>query len=566
MSTADKLLYLQYTKSAIKDAIIAKGVSVPVGTPFRDYATKIGSITTGSTGSETADEWVRPTEWLALPDNVDGVQKVSILNAVFDTDSEFVAFTINLSSGIANYIVDWGDGTTDIILQNKQAEHKYDYNNINLNSDTVTNYGYKQCVITITPQTSNITGIVLNSYHSSIGNSTIYDLTTGFLDIRINALSCTAVLLGLAGSYVRHTMLEQCLIGELAVTLLNNLFYDCYVLQSVSIKDTSNVTNFSSMHYNNYALQKMPVYTFRSEGVNVDNMFNSCYALRETYPIGITPSINGAMTNMFGNCKSMKYIDLTINSNINYGLSQTFFSCLSLENIKLTQTGTGKINDLSYAFTSTRLKESPIMDTSLCISFISAFQSCDRLTKLHEYDYSSAVNLYGMLNGCYSLKSVPNFNITSRCINLNYLCYNCWSLEKAPTFSDSSRVTDTASMLQYCKSITTIPSYIFGNITGDFTYTFSNMDSLKVMPNITVGSVYTANSNILINNYSLKRMLMPLRFTFSVANAKMSATALNEMYSILPIVTGQTVTVTGNYGTKSDDPTIATAKGWTVIG
>ena len=61
-------------------------------------------------------------------------------------------------------------------------------------------------------------------------------------------------------------------------------------------------------------------------------------------------------------------------------------------------------------------------------------------------------------------------------------------------------------------------------------------------------------------------MLMPLRFTFTVANAKMSATALNEMYSILPIVTGQTVTVTGNYGTTSDDPTIATAKGWTVTG
>lgn len=59
---------------------------------------------------------------------------------------------------------------------------------------------------------------------------------------------------------------------------------------------------------------------------------------------------------------------------------------------------------------------------------------------------------------------------------------------------------------------------------------------------------------------------MPLRFTFSVANAKMSASALNEMYSILPTVTGQTVTVTGNYGVSGDDPTIATSRGWTVVG
>ena len=38
---------LDGTKSAIKDAIIAKGVEVPEGTVFRDYATKIGEIETG---------------------------------------------------------------------------------------------------------------------------------------------------------------------------------------------------------------------------------------------------------------------------------------------------------------------------------------------------------------------------------------------------------------------------------------------------------------------------------------------------------------------------------------
>lgn len=39
---------LDGTKSAIKEAIIAKGVEVPEGTVFRDYATKIGEISTGS--------------------------------------------------------------------------------------------------------------------------------------------------------------------------------------------------------------------------------------------------------------------------------------------------------------------------------------------------------------------------------------------------------------------------------------------------------------------------------------------------------------------------------------
>jgi len=563
-TTSDKLLYLQDTKAAIKNAIVAKGVSVPVGTTFRNYATKIGEITTGGGGSEVADAWVRPTEWLALPDNVDGVQKVSILNAVFDTDSEFVAFTCR-----GTYTVDWGDGVVENFADNIKAEHKYDYSNVNLNSATVSKFGYKQCIITITPQAGqNLTEFALHTYHSSIGSGTNYDLTTGFLDMRINAINCTNLSIGAVANYVKHTMLEQCLIGELASTSLANLFYDCHSLQSVTIKNTSNVTTFTNMHYNNYALQKMPTYTFRSAGVSLNSMFYSCCSLIETYPITITPSNSNDFLNMFYLCKSLRYINLTINSNIDYSFSQVFYGCSSLADIMLTFSGTGKITSLSQTFAYTRIKESPAIDTSLCTTFSNTFQYCDRLAILQTYNYTSATTLAFMLDGCYSLKSVPNFNITASCTNLASLCNNCWSLEKAPTFSDSSGVTNIANMLSNCKCLTTIPSYIFGNIAASYGLaSFANgCSSLQVMPSITVGSSYTANTSILNICYSLKRMLMPLRFTFSVANAKMSATALNEMYSILPTVTGQTVTVTGNYGVSEDDPSIATAKGWTVTG
>lgn len=43
-TTTEKLTYLQGTKDAIKDAIVAKGVKVPEGTTFRGYAEKIGEI------------------------------------------------------------------------------------------------------------------------------------------------------------------------------------------------------------------------------------------------------------------------------------------------------------------------------------------------------------------------------------------------------------------------------------------------------------------------------------------------------------------------------------------
>ena len=43
-SLEDKLTYTLGTKTAIKNAIEAKGVTVPEGTVFRDYAAKIGEI------------------------------------------------------------------------------------------------------------------------------------------------------------------------------------------------------------------------------------------------------------------------------------------------------------------------------------------------------------------------------------------------------------------------------------------------------------------------------------------------------------------------------------------
>lgn len=563
-TSSDKLLFLQGTKSAIKDAIVAKGISVPTGTAFREYATKIGQIETAEyQGSDVADIWVRPAEWLSLPANVDGVQKVSILNAVFNTDSEFVAL-----SCAGAYTVNWGDGVVENFAGNTTAEHKYTYSDVDLNSGTVSSFGYKQCIITITPQAGQVLSLVnLNMYHSTVGTSASYDLTSGFLDIRVNAINCTSLTIGATSSFVKHSKLEQCLIGELGATTLNGLFYDCYSLQSVSIKDTSNVTSFYNMHYNNYSLQKMPTYTFRSAGVNANAMFYSCYSLVETYPINITITAVNDVSSMFGACRSLRYVDLTINSNVNYSLSALFYECSSLEDIKLSFTGTGKITSLDSAFASTKIKESPVIDTSLCTNFSQAFNGCNRLTNLYAYNYSSATSLDTMLNGCYSLKSVPNFNITSSCTNLSALCQNCYSLEKAPTFSNSSGVTNIAGMLFYCKSITNIPSYVFGNISSsNMNSAFAYMDSLQVMPNITVGNVYTVNTSFIGSNYSLKRMLMPLRFTFSVTYAKMSALALNEMYSILPTVIAQTVTVTGNYGTGADDPSIATAKGWTVVG
>ena len=51
-TTAEKLAYLADTKTDIKNAIVAKGVDVPEGTTFRQYAEKIGDIVSSGGGNK----------------------------------------------------------------------------------------------------------------------------------------------------------------------------------------------------------------------------------------------------------------------------------------------------------------------------------------------------------------------------------------------------------------------------------------------------------------------------------------------------------------------------------
>jgi hypothetical protein len=57
-----------------------------------------------------------------------------------------------------------------------------------------------------------------------------------------------------------------------------------------------------------------------------------------------------------------------------------------------------------------------------------------------------------------------------------------------------------------------------------------------------------------------------MRFSFSVSDRQLSAVALNEIFTGLPVVTGQIITVSNNFGTGEAgyNLSIATAKGWTV--
>jgi surface protein len=402
-------------------------------------AVSTGKIYLGSTlvsggGSEPA-EWVRPSDWLPLPPVNISESKFVGLFAVLPEESPGVAL-----SATGGFTVDWGDGVVESFSSDAIAEHTYDYASIS--NSTLCSRGYKQVIVTVTPSAgqtfSGINLQVRRTELNAVYNVPWLDITMGgpsLSDIRIaqNVLSPSGTKL------VRLQWLEKLSVVQMTRTTLLFFCIDLFALESVSLPDTSNVTNFGSM-------------------------FNACRSLRVA----------------------------------------------------------------------------PFFDTSGGTNFSGMFSNCSALVKVPLYDTSNATTMASMFSTCTALKVVPQFN-TPNVTSMSSIFSSCSSITEIPLL-DTTKVTNMNAMVALCASLHKIPAIVANAVTS------------------------STNFNTMFNGCSsLTRIeATGFRFTFSVAGANLSAAALNEIYNNLAVVSGQTITVTGNFGTNGHDPAIATAKGWTV--
>jgi hypothetical protein len=130
--------------------------------------------------------------------------------------------------------------------------------------------------------------------------------------------------------------------------------------------------------------------------------------------------------------------------------------------------------------------------------------------------------------------------------------------------SGSNGITNFTAMFYGCSSLQSIP--LLNTAAGtNFSYMFQNCYSLQSIPllNTAAGTSFTS---MFQNCSSLQKgALSGTKYSISYSACKLSAAALNEIYTNLGTASDtQTITVTNNWGTASDDPSIATAKGWTV--
>ena len=350
-------------------------------------------------------------------------------------------------------------------------------------------------------------------------------------------------------------------------------FSNCYMLRSIQGLDMQSAYNITSMFVECNKLEKIPDMDVRNV-VNASSAFSGCYSLRELPKLDFQSLVQAA--SMFIQCVSLANVDnLIISSNNLVNTLQMFYNCYNLERIPAFNTSKVVSAD-SMFYSCLRLTYVPDLDLSSCYDFSNMFLACSSLERAPKMittamgsgtgiNYTKQMD--GMFTSCVNLKYVPPFD-TSKASTVNsmfYACNNletiqdfdlsmctstyrmfrdCWSLKKVGKLTNTTLVTNASEMFYICTSLQEIPAFNYIRVTS---------------------AANLANAHTACNSVSKFRQTN-IYYSFSVASSKLSATELNALYTSLPTVTGQTITVTGNWGTAADNPSIATAKGWTVTG
>jgi len=403
--------------------------------------------------------YVRPSDWLTLPTVSTGDIKFVGLIAIRDNGSNFCALT-----AAGDYAVDWGDGVVENILSGVQANHNYDYNDVDLDP-TVCSRGYKMAIVTVTPQPAqSFTTINLNVKHTQ---ATLQKYEAGWLDIAISGADLTTIRIGGAlGSPTPVNFLAMLEIVKIvdknaAITSFSSLFSLCRSLQSIDV-NCSGITNFAFMFTDCNSLVSIPLID-TSSGTTLQSMFTSCYSLR-SIPLLDTSSCT-TFQSMFNSCGLLRTIPL-INTGNSSNFSGMFISCVELRTL-------------------------PPLDLSSATQVDQMFSSCVSLQTVPLFNTSSVGLFNSMFASCSSLQTVPLFDMTSA-TSTQSMFINCISLREVPFF-DTSNLSQAQSMFQNCRALKEIPAFNFGNCTN-LSSIFSGCTALAEIPLINTSNATNCNT------------------------------------------------------------------------
>jgi hypothetical protein len=146
---------------------------------------------------------------------------------------------------------------------------------------------------------------------------------------------------------------------------------------------------------------------------------------------------------------------------------------------------------------------------------------------------------------------------------------NCNSLVQGILTTTSSAVfTGSVEVTTGILTVTAVTSgTILNNMLLSGTGITLNTKSITAFLTGTGGvGTYQTNQITAAASTTITGTMSNSKTTIGYNSCNLSATALNDIYTALPTVSAKTITITGNWGAATDNPAIATAKGWTVTG
>jgi hypothetical protein len=513
MTIAEQLTSINDSKLAIKAAIETKGVTVGTAA-FDTYADLVGDIPSG--GSSPIEPYVRNPTWPALPEisttygGFVGVYKI-------EENSNFLAVTLSSAGG---HVIDWGDATTSTSSSTSFTAYKeYDYSTISndtrgpvtftASTDVVnrTAHGYTDGMLISFAEITTTTGIDVDH------NFYVVNATADTLQLARNAGGSPIAFTNDGSGYILKY--KTVVVNYQANTPGNLSSINFYVKHNQSGLQNGYSTGWLDLTVSG---ENISTLTLGNNGSNVIHSNLEQFSL-------ISANTISSFSYFFGRCHALQSVPtFVLRTAGTCSMTNMFNFCYSLKNAPLFTNVSGEEN-------------------------AARITSCDT-----------------MFRYCYSLKYIPNYNL-SGCSNFNTMMGDCLALEFAPMLNTSA-ATQMINMFFGSSNLKTCPAYNTSSVTAMGSI-FQNCISLQEIPAFNLSAV---SSSANLTNWTTgcvsvaKNSASGMRFTHSIANNKMSATSLNAYYTALPTITSQTLTVTGNWGVASDDPTIATAKGWTITG
>lgn len=365
MSIENKLTYLEGTKTAIKDAIVAKGVAIDDNATFRSYATAISTIETGG-GTEINNQ----TKTVEI--NQNGQTTVSYDEGYTGLESVVINTNVPTGSGDCNVAACF-DGLgyealplflAEDLQKAAQLKQEYktsgkeltkgnypllneiiflpilEYNGTNMRSNTFRDtkiFYYPPMKISFNPwnafmncknlyivdlTTFDLTNILDESGGKIIFNSTFSGCVNLSKIIGLENINLDGVRIGDLSSCFANC---ESLIGELDLTnfgradfsdaldrSLSHMFIGCKSLTSIKVPNLMN-----------------------SRMTQLNSMFSGCTNLTNVDTTGWDTSNLYSLTSCFENCTSLTTLDLTgWNTSTAVGFSYFIQSCNNLEQIK----------------------------------------------------------------------------------------------------------------------------------------------------------------------------------------------------------------------------------------